>query len=528
MDYLLLRSNKKSGPYSFEQLIKMGLKPYDLIWIEGKSAAWRYPSELPELKDFAPAIEEQPYDRFYKKAPEEKHFFESLADAKPAAKPTPEPQKPEIKYYEPVIQQQPVIQKTLEPGITFEEKHYEVPVQENKPFTKPVEINFPETPVAEQKQYDIPVEKKQEIHLPADNNSNFIPGEKKPGKVFVSMPVKASVPYRQEPKIPIPVTPPVSESLIEKYAGKKQVIEEKDLEEKAELKEEYSQSLDEIKKMYTQTYLQRKQKASRKQAFSKFFQVAGIAACAIGVAALVYFVFLEDKKAGNSTNNLAMVPQTVQENNLPENSSSADPVEKNEKKDLRKTAKDENKIVPENNIPPATEDEREAEELLKQMDEIVIPDTETGTEETIENNPGGRSNTDPATGQRNKTSRTTSGENRLPVETDEKVNIRSVAVINRFVSVKANEYKRKAFGGIQDLQVTVSNNSKFILDKVVVELQYYKPSEEPLKTEKIEMNDIAPNGTMTVKIPDSQRGIKVTCKIIDVESSQFDKHLAGM
>lgn|GEM_PF-1737722 len=65
--YRLLRNNKESGPYSAEELIQMGLKAYDLVWVEGKSASWRYPSEVPELKPFAPAVEEQPFDRFYKK-----------------------------------------------------------------------------------------------------------------------------------------------------------------------------------------------------------------------------------------------------------------------------------------------------------------------------------------------------------------------------------------------------------------------------------------------------------------------------
>src|SRR5690349_21973507 len=65
--YLLLRDNKQSGPHTFEELTAKGLKAYDLIWIEGKSAAWRYPSEIQELKPFAPVVEEQPYDRFYKR-----------------------------------------------------------------------------------------------------------------------------------------------------------------------------------------------------------------------------------------------------------------------------------------------------------------------------------------------------------------------------------------------------------------------------------------------------------------------------
>lgn len=65
--YLLLRDNKQSGPYSVGELATHGLKPYDLVWLEGRSAAWRYPSEIDELKPFAPIVEEQPFDRFYRK-----------------------------------------------------------------------------------------------------------------------------------------------------------------------------------------------------------------------------------------------------------------------------------------------------------------------------------------------------------------------------------------------------------------------------------------------------------------------------
>ena len=65
--YLLLRDNKQTGPYTFDELKEKGLKAYDLVWVEGKSAAWRYPSEIEELSAFAPVVEEQPFDRFYKK-----------------------------------------------------------------------------------------------------------------------------------------------------------------------------------------------------------------------------------------------------------------------------------------------------------------------------------------------------------------------------------------------------------------------------------------------------------------------------
>ena len=48
--YLLLRSNRETGPHSFEQLGSMGLLPTDLIWIEDESTSWSYPEEIEELK----------------------------------------------------------------------------------------------------------------------------------------------------------------------------------------------------------------------------------------------------------------------------------------------------------------------------------------------------------------------------------------------------------------------------------------------------------------------------------------------
>ncbi len=68
--YLLLRDNKESGPFALDELLHFGLKPYDLIWVQGKSAAWRYPSEIDELKPYAPVVEEQAFDRFFKKTSE--------------------------------------------------------------------------------------------------------------------------------------------------------------------------------------------------------------------------------------------------------------------------------------------------------------------------------------------------------------------------------------------------------------------------------------------------------------------------
>ncbi|MBX3253627.1 MAG: hypothetical protein KF862_05750 [Chitinophagaceae bacterium] len=55
--YLLLRDNQQSGPYTAESLKKMTLKKFDLIWIEGESTVWKYPSEMREFQHFAPQAE---------------------------------------------------------------------------------------------------------------------------------------------------------------------------------------------------------------------------------------------------------------------------------------------------------------------------------------------------------------------------------------------------------------------------------------------------------------------------------------
>jgi hypothetical protein len=57
--YRLLRNNKEEGPLTAEELIGKQLRTYDLIWIEGRSAAWSYPGELPEFKRYAPLPNEE-------------------------------------------------------------------------------------------------------------------------------------------------------------------------------------------------------------------------------------------------------------------------------------------------------------------------------------------------------------------------------------------------------------------------------------------------------------------------------------
>src|SRR3982750_4331485 len=86
--YRLLRDNKESGPYSEEEMIAKGFKPYDLLWAEGKSAGWQYPSEIAAFKKYAPIVEEQKktYASDQPKMPKEKN---ALKEKTPPVQPVP-------------------------------------------------------------------------------------------------------------------------------------------------------------------------------------------------------------------------------------------------------------------------------------------------------------------------------------------------------------------------------------------------------------------------------------------------------
>lgn len=63
--YKLLRNNKEIGPLSYQELIDLPLKAYDLVWVDGKTMSWKYPSELDELKAFAPPVLDDLYKQFH-------------------------------------------------------------------------------------------------------------------------------------------------------------------------------------------------------------------------------------------------------------------------------------------------------------------------------------------------------------------------------------------------------------------------------------------------------------------------------
>lgn len=410
--YYLLRSNKKSGPYDLDQLLKLGLKPYDLVWVDGKSAAWRYPSEVEILKDYAPVSEEQPFDRFYKRPGEEKT-----------------PVRPVTKS--------------------------EASVQIETSILKPM-------------------------------NSK---------KVFVAMPGNNTAKPLIKPGVP--VEPPVKNQINETTKIK---VEE------PVLKQNYSESFDEIKKRYTETYLSRKKKSLWTGFNSTVLQVFGGAIFFCAIVVLAYKNFTEEDKPATKRTVViqpekakpALVNTTI---TLPDDTPLSKAETINNIQSVSETKEEK----------PGEKIKSIAFETPSKKANAILPENKNTV--AIDDRPETKSEKNSA----------------IAEQKTEKLKPRlQVADISGQVSVKANNYKQRAFGGVQNLELTVTNRSGFVVDKVMVELQYLKPSEEPIKTENIVFNSVAPGGTQTIKIPDYLRGVKVKYKITNVASAQYENHTAGL
>lgn len=431
-NYLLLRNNKESGPYSLDDLMQMGLKAYDLVWIQGKSAAWRYPSEVEELRPLAPVVEEQPFDRFYKKQAE---------------------------------------------GV---------------------------------KQGAV----KQETQATAPEHEKYVPKK----SVFVTMPGKKTN----------TVKPVIKEEAYSTPSVVQQTISVKENPAAAQIK--YSQPLDEIKEMYVKTLHDRKQKIARKSFLLQILKKAAVILLLIAVGVAAGLII---RSNGNKKTEIAKEQIPVQQKVIMEPSASIPALADNDGQNTQST-------------PISSEEQNKGEEILKKPEQRKQP---AGTENTVVNNsrkeiirpssvPGKEINTaavspgvdiDPATGERSRKVRSESNSNSEGGKMNSSGEKRafSTSGIADLVSVASNDYKKVAFGGIRNLELTVTNDSKYTLDNVIVELQYLKPNELPLKTENIEFKSVGPKSTSTIRIPDTNRGIKVTYRIINVHSRQMDEVASG-
>lgn len=93
--------------------------------------------------------------------------------------------------------------------------------------------------------------------------------------------------------------------------------------------------------------------------------------------------------------------------------------------------------------------------------------------------------------------------------------------LKKYLQVESNDYKVGVFGGINDLRLTIVNNSAYELDKVVLQVDYLRPKGELIETEKYTYFSIPAHGKKTLDIPPSKRGVKVKYRIVDAKSKEY-------
>jgi hypothetical protein len=104
----------------------------------------------------------------------------------------------------------------------------------------------------------------------------------------------------------------------------------------------------------------------------------------------------------------------------------------------------------------------------------------------------------------------------------------STESISSKLSLKANDYVVGSFGGIRNLEITLQNDSKYLLDKVAAELQYLNPEGVILITENIYFQSVSPGQKETVAVKKSKRGVKINYKITSIESRVLNNGTAGL
>ncbi|HZE83922.1 MAG TPA: hypothetical protein VE035_06405, partial [Puia sp.] len=96
------------------------------------------------------------------------------------------------------------------------------------------------------------------------------------------------------------------------------------------------------------------------------------------------------------------------------------------------------------------------------------------------------------------------------------------------VSAGSGKYNVGTFGGISDLQITVSNHSIYPLDLVVVEVRYIQANKKVFKTENLYFRDIGAGSALMQVAPKSSRGIKIDYKITLINSKELGLSYSGI
>ena len=121
-------------------------------------------------------------------------------------------------------------------------------------------------------------------------------------------------------------------------------------------------------------------------------------------------------------------------------------------------------------------------------------------------------------------------ENQIKEDNDRKQRLAAATARNmeyrnnwfKYIAVDITNYKYIELGGIEDIQVKVTNNIEFPIDLIIAELTYWKTNGDIYKTEEITITDVEPKNAIIVGGPSSPRGTKLTVEVKKITARKFN------
>lgn len=89
----------------------------------------------------------------------------------------------------------------------------------------------------------------------------------------------------------------------------------------------------------------------------------------------------------------------------------------------------------------------------------------------------------------------------------------------KYVTASRNKYTYSILGGIYGLEITVSNQSDYLVNYAQVMVRYIKDDGDLYKTEMVDFQNVPAHATMKLKAPDSERGTSIDYMISGIVSN---------
>jgi hypothetical protein len=91
----------------------------------------------------------------------------------------------------------------------------------------------------------------------------------------------------------------------------------------------------------------------------------------------------------------------------------------------------------------------------------------------------------------------------------------------KYIRVSTNQYSYNVLGGISNLDVIVFNDTEYMLNEIIVNVDYIKDNGDIYKSESIIINNIPPYQNKSVSAPESSRGTSVDVRMDGINSKKM-------